>query len=100
MSPEARHCAGPLSLYAAHSEARKAGDLVRMRELAGDRRMRLRQVYTGTQNQLTRINQRIRRITNDRRMTAAEKRDLLDGLNALRNRIAERADIWGRAVPR
>ena len=62
--------------------------------------MQLRRVYNGARNQIIRLDQRIHRITNDRRTTAAEKRDLLGGLNTVRNRIAERTDLWSRAQPR
>ncbi|WP_337058239.1 LPD38 domain-containing protein [Pseudomonas sp. USHLN015] len=85
-------------LYASASEARKVGDLERMQQLAGNDVLKLRPIYKAANRQITAINQRIKAVTNDRSMGAAEKADLLKQLNATRNQAAQLADERGRAA--
>lgn len=85
-------------LYASASEARKVGDLERLQQLAGNEMLKLRPVYQAANRQITAINQRIKAVTNDRSLGAAEKAELLKQLNATRNRAAKMADERGRAA--
>lgn len=85
-------------LYASASEARKVGDLERMQQLAGNDVLKLRPIYKAANRQITAINQRIKAVTNDRSMRAAEKTELLKQLNATRNQAAQLADERGRAA--
>lgn len=85
-------------LYASASEARKVGDLERMQQLAGNDVLKLRPIYKAANRQITAINQRIKAVTNDRSMGAAEKTELLKQLNATRNQAAQLADERGRAL--
>lgn len=79
-------------LYASASEARKVGDLERLQQLAGNEMLKLRPVYQAANRQITAINQRIKAVTNDQSLGAAEKAELLKQLNATRNRAAQMAD--------
>lgn len=85
-------------LYASASEARKVGDLERLQQLAGNEMLKLRPVYQAANRQITAINQRIKAVTNDRSLGAAEKAELLKQLNATRNQAAQMADERGRAA--
>lgn len=85
-------------LYASASEARKVGDLERLQQLAGNEMLKLRPVYQAANRQITAINQRIKAVTNDRSLGAAEKAELLKQLNATRNQAAQLADTRGRAM--
>ncbi|MCP1616941.1 hypothetical protein FBY21_1540 [Pseudomonas sp. SLBN-26] len=85
-------------LYASASEARKVGGLERLQQLAGNEMLKLRPVYQAANRQITVINQRIKAVTNDRSLGAAEKAELLKQLNATRNRAAQLADERGRAA--
>lgn len=85
-------------IYAAYSEARRAGDYDRARELAGRDEMRLRRLYLNADRQMNRLNQQIRRVTNDRRLSAAEKAEMLEGLHEVRNRVAESTTRRARAA--
>ncbi|WP_139131137.1 MULTISPECIES: LPD38 domain-containing protein [Pseudomonadaceae] len=85
-------------LYASAGEARKVGDLERLQQLAGNEMLKLRPVYQAANRQITAINQRIKAVTNDRSLGAAEKAELLKQLNATRNRAAQLADERGRAA--
>lgn len=85
-------------LYASASEARKVGDLERLQQLAGNEMLKLRPVYQAANRQITAINQRIKAVTNDRSLGAAEKAELLKQLNATRNRAAQMADERVRKI--
>lgn len=84
-------------IYAAYSAARQAGDFGRAQELAGDDRLRHRGLYRAAGVHMAKLNQRIRRITSDRRLSAAQKGELLDGLHEVRNRLAKRTTSAARA---
>lgn len=60
-------------LYAAYAAARQAGDLERARELAGDDRLKLRGLYLAADREMTKVNRRIRQVTNDKRLSAEAK---------------------------
>lgn len=77
-------------LYAAYAAARQAGDLERAQELAGDDRLKLRGLYLAANREMTKVNRRIRQVTNDRQISAAAKYELLVGLYGTRARLAER----------
>ena len=83
-------------LYAAYGAARQAGDLDRARELAGDDRLKLRGLYSAADTALSAVNRRIRQVTNDRKMSAEAKGELLAGLYTQRNRIARNATTRAR----
>lgn len=85
-------------LFAAYAAARHAGDLERASELAGDDRLKLRGLYNAADRTMTEVNRRIRQVTNDRKMSAAAKSELLDGLHATRARIAERTTTRAREI--
>jgi len=87
------------AIYAAHSLARKTGDEARESELAESRELRMRPTYQAANKRISRINQRIKAIANDREMSAREKRIALDELYAERAEIAREADEEARATP-
>jgi len=85
-------------LYAAYAAARQAGDLERARELAGDDRMKLRGLYQAADREMTKVNRRIRQVTNDKRLSAEAKGELLGGLAQTRNTLAERTTTRAREI--
>ncbi len=84
-------------LYAAWSSARKAGEYERAEELYKDDRLRLRGLYSAADKQMRSINQRVRRVTADRTLSAEAKGELLAGLYGQRNRLAKRTTDQARA---
>lgn len=84
-------------LYAAWSSARKAGEYERAAELYKDDRLKLRGLYTAADKQMRSINQRVRRVTADRTLSAEAKGELLAGLYGQRNRLARRTTDQARA---
>ena len=85
-------------LYAAYAAARQAGDLERARELAGDDRLKLRGLYLAADREMTKVNRRIRQVTNDGRLSAEAKGELLGGLAQTRNTLAERTTMRAREI--
>lgn len=77
-------------VYAAYTAARHAGEFERAEELRGDDRLKLRGLYTAADRQMKAVNQRIRRVTADRALSAGAKAELLEGLHATRSRLAQR----------
>ncbi len=77
-------------LYAAWKAARMAGDYDRAAALYKDDRIRLRGLYTAADKHMRAVNQRIRRVTADRSLSARSKAELLAGLYRVRDRLAER----------
>lgn len=84
-------------LYAAWSSARKAGEYERAEELFKDDRLKLRGLYSAADKQMRSINQRVRRVTADRTLSAEAKGELLAGLYGQRNRLAKRTTDHARA---
>jgi len=85
--------------YAAYSQARKTNDDERAADLRDSRDIKLRPLYESANKRISRINQRIKAIANDREMSAREKRIALDELYAERAEIAREADEEARATP-
>lgn len=85
-------------VYAVYTEARKAGEVQRARELAGDEKLKIRGLYERAGQQLTKLNREIRRVNNDGSMSPEEKRLRLEPLNGARNRITAQVDQRARAV--
>lgn len=83
-------------IYAAYTEARKAGDLERALELAQRDEIKLRPLYQSANKQMQAINRRIRTIDSDRTLDAASKSVLRDQLYQQRNRLAAVADERSR----
>lgn len=77
-------------LYAAWSAARKAGEYERAAELYKEDRLKLRGLYTAADKHMRSINQRIRRVTANKNLSAEAKGELLAGLYATRDRLAKR----------
>ena len=85
-------------VYAAYTAARNAGDLGRAAELRADDRLRQRGIYTAADKQMRAVNQRIRRVTADRALSAEAKGELLAGLHQTRDRLARLAVERTRAL--
>ncbi|MDS1141698.1 LPD38 domain-containing protein [Pusillimonas sp. SM2304] len=83
-------------VYAAYSEARKAGDVERAIELAGRDEIKLRPIYRAASKQLQTINRNIRAIDNDKTLDAATKVLRRDMLYQQRNRLVALADERAR----
>jgi hypothetical protein len=85
--------------YAAYSLAKKTGDEERERELEQSRDLALRPTYAAANKRMSKLNQQIKAIANDREMSAREKRLQLDELYAERAELARETDEEARATP-
>lgn len=84
--------------YRAMRNARATGDDARADELASDPQLESRPDYKRANRRMQRINDQIKRLRNDRELSAREKRLELDALYSERNALAKETDESGRAA--
>lgn len=83
--------------YAAYNHARKTGNTAREEELADHPDLAKRPIYAGANKRMQKINQRIKAISNNRELSAREKRIELEALYAERAELARDVDVRARS---